>query len=197
VLRSNIFSSFHVLIVKNLTKILRSFEHRAPGSHLPSNHSRVCVCAYTAAVVYFICYFYFSGDDGQLPGLENEVIDESSREENSATRSGSRSAKRCPVCSAEVINLPRHLRSIHGWADVSARTAVERFGLHASDPLNGRTQPEYRDRHHQRRCPVIPAISHLSQGKQLHRPTLHCKNISAILLHKIPFTSACILFKLR
>ena len=70
----------------------------------------------------------------------------------------------CPKvgCKAQVIDIPRHLRDVHGWSKEMARKATSRFGMRKSfKPKHVKKKSEssdskriYNDYHRHRACPV-------------------------------------------
>jgi len=83
-------------------------------------------------------------------------------------RSRCRSSKKCPVCRAEVIHVPRHLRNCHGWTPEEARTAVRKFKLQTVK----KQKSKQKDYHHRRQCPVdgcTASVKRLSSHLQSHK----------------------------
>ena len=103
------------------------------------------------------------GDDGYphaTPGVVSPTQDESH------LRSRCRSSKMCPVCRAEVIHVPRHLRNCHGWTPEEARTVARQLRL--------QTMQKQKDYHHRRQCPVdgcSVSVKRLSAHLQSHKIT--------------------------
>jgi len=74
----------------------------------------------------------YQGDESSCGGeSEDDENDEEGQESNDDNDSGGRQKRECPVpsCDSKVVHLPRHLRNVHKWNEVHARTAVSRLGL--------------------------------------------------------------------
>ena len=61
---------------------------------------------------------------------EEGTFGESEDDEND-NKSGGQEKRECPLpsCDSKVVHIPRHLRNVHKWSEVHARTAVSRLGL--------------------------------------------------------------------
>lgn len=82
--------------------------------------------------------------------------------ENSPQKNSKRLPKPCPVCGKPVVNLPRHMRSIHEWSAEKAKTVTNYHDLRKEykwkdgAPVRSKNSgnPRKPDNHHRRKCPV-------------------------------------------
>ena len=71
------------------------------------------------------------GEEGSFSESEDVENDEEYQESKDDNKNRGRDKRECPIpsCDSRVVHLPRHLRNVHKWRAVHARTAVSRLGL--------------------------------------------------------------------
>ena len=96
---------------------------------------------------------------------------------------GKRPLRKCPIkgCEAEVVDLPRHLRGVHGWSKEMSRKATSRYGMRKSflpKPVKKKSESDdskkiHKDYHRHRPCPIEgckSVVKRLSAHlRQVHR----------------------------
>jgi len=90
-----------------------------------------------------------------------------------------RQPKTCPLkhCQKSVVNIPRHLRTVHKWSDSDAKFAVGTLGLRSAYRFVD--VPKFKDYHCHRKCPIDGCLAVCKRIGQ------HLKDAHRILPHTI------------
>ena len=120
--------------------------------------------------------------DDELKGSGGDG-EKNSKTHKAKTVQGKRPLRKCPIkgCEAEVVDLPRHLRGVHGWSKEMSRKATSRYGMRKSflpKPVKKKSESDDskkidKDYHRHRSCPIEgckSVVKHLSAHlRQVHR----------------------------
>ena len=71
-----------------------------------------------------------SDADGNLGGDDSDVDSVcDAGEDDGRLKEGMRRKFTCPHCNKNVVNLPRHLKTIHGWSMGSSKAVISQFNM--------------------------------------------------------------------
>jgi hypothetical protein len=76
-------------------------------------------------------------------------------------RATGRLPKKCPLCKASIINIPRHLRESHKWNEKRSRGALQEFGLRKPKRQKDVSLLKFKDYHKKRLCPMDDRREHV------------------------------------